>query len=117
MQRQTHRVWARNYLFAVLLLWILVAAWALTKATPGDGIGAYIVNENNELVPAVRGGLGMMLRGGASLDADLLSVGWNGFFSGLFSTVPGIALLVLAGVSALSWIPIRARIKKQTGVQ
>ncbi len=140
MKKPMAKNWVRFYLLAVVLLWALVALWALTEREPPEGRGyygnvmtirdqgsadlfgvegpgVYVVNRNHKPVTAVRGGLGMILRGLASGDGDQVSVGGRGVQAGLFSTASGVCLLILAGVSALGWIPLALREKRAAGEQ
>ena len=75
------------------------------------------MNQNHKPVTAVRGGLGMILRGLVRGDGDQISVGGSGVQAGLLSTASGICQLVLAGVSALGWIPLVALKKRAAGEQ
>jgi len=134
MEKIRGKGWISTYMVAVVLLWVVAFAWALTEKEPPEGFGVYgnvmtlqdegaarlfglkepgiyVVNQNNKPVTAVRGGLGMILRGLARADIDQASVGWRGLRAGLLRTAPGILLVVLAAGSLLGWIPVRARMR------
>jgi hypothetical protein len=119
----------KRYLFSVTILWLGVFIWGLAEKEPEKGRGyygnvmrlqdrgaaemfgvdepgIYVVNKNHKPVTAVRGGLGMVLRGVAAGDGDQVEVGFRGIGAGLVETTEGVLLLVLASVSVLGWIPI-----------
>lgn len=124
IEARRRRNWLTVYLIAVASVWSLVVVWALTESEPPQGRGyygnvmtlmdqssadlfgvaapgIYVVNKNHKPVTAVRGGLGMIIRGVFTGDGSQASVGWRGLSKGLTRTASGIFLLgvVVASVA------------------
>lgn len=118
-------------MISLVLVWVLVAVWALTESEPEEGRGSYgnvmtlqnqgaaevfgvdepgvyIVNKNNKPVSAVRGGLGMILRGLGTADLTQAKVGWRGVKAGLSSTGSGFMLTAVFAVSVLGLLAVVA---------
>jgi hypothetical protein len=126
-------------IFSILLIsiWVLVAVWAVTEPEPPRGRGRYgnvmtlqdqasadafgvaspgiyVVNKNHKPVTAVRGGLGMFIRGVFTGDGAQASVGSRGLEAGLTNTVAGVVLIVLVGLTLLGLVMLLLPFVKRT---
>lgn len=133
--------WIKIYLMAVASVWLLVVGWALTESEPPQGRGyygnvmtitdqgsadlfgvagpgIYVVNKNHKPVTAVRGGLGMIIRGVFTGDSSQASVGWRGLAKGLTRTASGIFLLGVIVASVVGFfVALFLQIRKPRGMQ